>query len=141
MGTFKLRNRDADPGLRKAGSSAEKSSTTDRLGASRHALTVGFLADMVFAIGQRILPAFCGARVLFSKRLMFASLLLLNAGCALRVCAEIPAYEGFTYARIAWQVLPFSAILELTAVALFAANLLITFSRPPAHLMSAPAAS
>ena len=102
---------------------------------------MGFLADMVFAIGQRILPAFCGARVLFSKRLMFASLLLLNAGCALRVCAEIPAYEGFTYARIAWQVLPFSAILELTAVAQFAANLLITFSRPPAHLMSMPAAS
>jgi uncharacterized protein involved in response to NO len=102
-------------------------------GASRHALTVGFLATMVFAIGQKILPAFCGARVLFSGGLMFASLLLLNAGCTLRVSSEVLAYEG--YARWAWQVLPFSAILELTAVTLFAVNLAVTFLRPPAHLL------
>ena len=101
-------------------------------GASRHALTVGFLAAMVFAIGQRILPAFCGARVLFSKRLMFASLALLNIGCALRVGAEIPAYEGFS--ALAWRILPVSAVTELAAVTLFAANLLVTFLRPPAHL-------
>jgi uncharacterized protein involved in response to NO len=62
-------------------------------GASRHALTVGFLSTMVFAIGQRILPAFCGMKVLFSKRLMFASLALLNLVCLVRVVAEIPAYE------------------------------------------------
>jgi hypothetical protein len=36
-------------------------------GASRHALTVGFLSTMVFAIGQRVLPAFCGMRLLYSK--------------------------------------------------------------------------
>ena len=88
---------------------------------------------MVFAIGQKILPAFCGARLLFSKNLMFASLLLLNIGCTLRVGAEIPAYEGF--AQQAWHVLPVSAITELTAVTLFAANLLFTFIRRPAHLM------
>jgi hypothetical protein len=29
-------------------------------GASRHALTAGFMATMVFAIGQRVLPAFTG---------------------------------------------------------------------------------
>ena len=29
-------------------------------GASRHALTVGFVAMMVFCIGQRVLPAFSG---------------------------------------------------------------------------------
>jgi hypothetical protein len=29
-------------------------------GDSRHALTAGFLATMVFAIGQRVLPAFTG---------------------------------------------------------------------------------
>jgi len=102
-------------------------------GASRHALTVGFLAAMVFAIGQRILPAFCGARVLFSRGLMFASLLLLNIGCALRVSSEIPAYEGM--AHWAWAVLPVSALIEMAAVTLFAANLAITFLRPPAHLL------
>ena len=103
-------------------------------GASRHTLTVGFLSTMVFAIGQKILPAFCGARVLFSKNLMFASLALLNLGCALRVGSEIPAYEG--YLRQAWSVLPVSAVIELAAVTLFAANLAITFLRPPAHLLT-----
>lgn len=103
-------------------------------GASRHAVTVGFLGAMVFAIGQRVLPAFCGARVLFSPRLMFASLILLNAGCTLRVASEIPAYEGFAHAWLFWRILPISAITELTAVTLFAANLIVTFCRKPAHL-------
>jgi hypothetical protein len=97
-------------------------------GGSRHALTVGFLSTMVFAIGQKILPAFCGGRVLFSKRLMFASLALVNLGCALRVGSEIPAYEG--YLRQAWTVLPVSAVVELTAFTLFAANLSISLLRP-----------
>ena len=95
-------------------------------GASRHALTVGFLAAMVFAIGQKVLPSICGTRTLFSERVMFSSIVLLNLGCALRVCSEIPAYEGF--AEQAWQVLPVSAVTELTAVTLFAANLLFTFA-------------
>lgn len=101
-------------------------------GASRHALTVGFLATMVFCIGQRVLPAFCGMHVLFSKRLMFAALLLLNIGCVLRVACEIPAYEWNL--PWAWHVLPISAMTELTAVALFITNLLATFLRQPPHL-------
>jgi hypothetical protein len=109
---------------------------TDRAGgvwgASRHALTVGFLATMVFSIGPKILPAFCGARVLFSPQLMLFSLILLNAGCLMRVCSEILAYEG--YANHAWSVLPVSAVIELAAVTIFAANLGATFLRPPAHL-------
>jgi hypothetical protein len=95
-------------------------------GASRHALTVGFLASMVFAIGQRVLPAFCGMHVLFSPRLMFASLALLMSGCALRVCAEIGAYQGYVPAL--WPLLPVSAVIEMTAVTLFACNLLITIA-------------
>ena len=102
-------------------------------GASRHALTVGFLAAMVFSIGPKILPAFCGARILFSPKLMFFSLVLLNAGCLARVCAEIAAYEG--YASGAWPVLPWSAMIEFAAVTIFALNLGVTLLRPPAHLM------
>jgi hypothetical protein len=108
-------------------------------GASRHALTVGFLSTMVFAIGQRILPAFCGARVLYSPRLMLASLAALNIGCVLRVASEIPAYEANV--RIAWHVLPCSAVIELLAVSLFAANLALTLLQPPAHLRSVVAIS
>ena len=104
-------------------------------GAARHALTVGFISTMVFAIGQRVLPAFGGARVLFSPRLMFASLAALTVGCALRVSSEIPAYEG--YSQFAWHVLPCSAVIELIAVTVFAANILMTFMQPPAHLKHA----
>lgn len=101
-------------------------------GASRHALTVGFVAVMVFTIGQRVLPAFCGMRVLWSTELMFWSLLLLNAGCMLRVSMEPLAYELDW--QIAWRLLPVSAVLELTAVTLFVLNLVGTLMQRPAHL-------
>jgi uncharacterized protein involved in response to NO len=97
-------------------------------GASRHALTVGFLATMVFAIGQRVLPAFSGMRLLYSRKLMFASLAVLNLGCLLRVASEIPAYEANL--SVAWRILPVSAVTELTAVTLFAFNLGITMVLP-----------
>lgn len=96
-------------------------------GASRHALTVGFLATMVFAIGQRVLPAFSGMKVLFSTKLMFAGLSLLTLGCALRVSSEVLAYQGFMHSAWAW--LPVSALIEMTAVTLFAINLFATFMR------------
>ena len=103
-------------------------------GASRHALTVGFISTMVFSIGQRVLPAFCGMRVLFSPSIMCTSLALLNAGCVLRVVSEIGTYEG--YMPSLWPILPVSAVVEMTAVTAFAANLLLTFMQPAAHLRS-----
>lgn len=98
-------------------------------GASRHALTVGFIAAMIFCVGQRILPSFCGMRILWSSRLMLAMLVLLMIGCTLRVGSEILAYQG--YARWAWNILPISALIELIAVTLFAINLVVTFARAP----------
>ncbi len=95
-------------------------------GASRHALTVGFAATMVFAIGPRILPHFAGVYSIYSKRLMFLCLLLLQTGCLLRVASEPLAYEGFL--NFAWKVLPVSGTLELSAVLLFALNLVLTFA-------------
>jgi hypothetical protein len=94
-------------------------------GASRHALTVGFAATMVFAIGPRILPHFAGIQKIFSKRLMLLSLLCLQAGCLLRVSSEPVAYEGIV--SFAWKVLPVSGMFELCAVLGFAANLALTF--------------
>ncbi|HSU20192.1 MAG TPA: hypothetical protein VLI45_10660 [Acidobacteriaceae bacterium] len=101
-------------------------------GASRHAITVGFVAGMVFVIGQRLLPAFCGMRTLWSPKLMLWSLLALHVGCALRVTLEPLAYEG--YWRFAWRILPYSALVELAAVTLFAWNIFATLLQPPAHL-------
>jgi len=98
-------------------------------GASRHALTVGFIVTMVFCVGPRILPAFSGMRVLFSARLMSAALVILSVGCAIHVSSEIIAYQG--YAEWAWGLLPVSAIIEMTAITLFAVNLAVTFLRRP----------
>ena len=96
-------------------------------GGSRHALTVGFCAMMVMTVGPRILPHFAGVRNLWSRGLMFATLLLLLSGCTLRVSMEPLAYEGF--AHFAWKLLPISGCLELGAVLLFALQLIMTFAR------------
>ena len=105
-------------------------------GASRHALTVGFISVMILSVGQRILPAFAGMRALWSTRLMFLALALLTLGCALRVSAEVLAYQD--YASWAWKVLPPSALLELAALTLFAVNLVATFVLQPAHAIKEP---
>ena len=103
-------------------------------GASRHALTVGFVATMVFAIGQRVLPAFSGMRLLYSPKLMGCDLGLLALGCFMRVTSEVLAYQGI--AQSAWKVLPISAVIELTAVTLFAVNMIATFlSAPPSRFV------
>lgn len=101
-------------------------------GASRHALTVGFIAVMVMSVGQRILPAFAAMRLLWSTRLMFVALAFLTVGCTLRVSCEILAYQG--YADWAWSVLPASAILELVGITAFAANIFGTFLFEPSHV-------
>lgn len=105
-------------------------------GASRHALTVGFIAVMVLSIGQRILPAFAGMRLLWSPKLMFAGLLVLSIGCTLRVSCEVLAYQG--YAAWAWSVLPVSALFELAGLTLFATNILGTFLLQPSHACNQP---
>ncbi len=78
-----------------------------------------------------MLPAFTGMKLLFSPKLMFACLALLNVGCAIRVVAQVLAYEGFS--QRAWSALPVSAVAEMIAVALFAANLVFTFLSVAPH--------
>ena len=71
---------------------------------------------------------------------MFLSLLLLQAGCTLRVCSEPLAYEGIL--TFAWKTLPISGMLELSGVLVFAVNIVLTFllgrsafARTPVHEM------
>ena len=65
---------------------------------------------------------------------MLVMLVLLMTGCTLRVASEILAYQD--YATWAWTILPISALIELTAVAFFAVNLIATFMRPPVVVTS-----
>jgi hypothetical protein len=62
---------------------------------------------------------------------------LLTIGCFLRVSSEVIAYQGF--GNWAWTWLPASAITEMTAVTVFALNLMLTFSsRPPSSEAQPP---
>lgn len=100
-------------------------------GASRHALTVGFISIMILSVGQRVLPAFAGMRMLWSTKLMFGGLALVTLGSSLRVSCEILAYQE--YAAWAWSVLPLSALLELGGLTMFAINIVGTFVLEPSH--------
>lgn len=96
-------------------------------GASRHAITVGFIATLIFALAPRILPSFLNGRKLYSARIMAVSLWLLTTGCLLRVLSEAVAYSSG--GRL-WSVLPFSAFLELAAVLAFVVNMAATLTEP-----------
>lgn len=96
-------------------------------GASRHAVTVGFVVTLIFCVGPRILPSFLNRRQLFSRSLMALSLWFITAGCLLRVISEAAAYG--TLHSWAWMWLPISAYIELLAILLFVINLAATMLR------------
>ncbi|HVB40261.1 MAG TPA: NnrS family protein [Terriglobales bacterium] len=98
-------------------------------GAARHAVTVGFIATLIFSLGPRMLPTFLNHRQLFSSTMMALSLWVLTLGCALRVVSEAASYGA--PGSWTWSWLPLSAYLELTAVLLFVANLGLTLVRSP----------
>jgi len=84
---------------------------------SRKAITLPY--DLLSDIRFRQLPDV--------KKAHLICLLLLAAGCLLRVGAEILAYQALV--RSAWSWLAVSAICEMAAVSIFAFNLLVTFAR------------
>jgi hypothetical protein len=67
---------------------------------------------------------------------MFLALLLFTFGCAARVSCEVLAYQG--YAQWAWRVLPWSAVLELTALTTFGVNMIGTFILQPVDSVREP---
>ena len=100
------------------------------LGATRHALTVGFLTTLILGVGQRLLPIL-GHDLLAWPRLVVPIFVLIAAGNALRVAAELATLAW----PIAFRILPASAVLELTALALFAANIFRTLWPRPDPLL------
>jgi hypothetical protein len=91
-------------------------------GAWRHALTVGFITTMILGVGQRLVPIFI-KQPLFSTRLMLVSAAFILVGSAGRVTLELATIGHWSWA-FHWMGL--TGLLELTAIGLFAFNLLAT---------------
>jgi hypothetical protein len=91
-------------------------------GAWRHALTVGFITTMIMGVGYRILPIFI-KQPLASTRLMLVSATLIIAGNAGRVALELATTGGWPWA---YRWMGLTGLLELTALAMFAANVAMT---------------
>jgi hypothetical protein len=91
------------------------------LGAVRHGLTVGFMTTLILGVGQRLLPVL-GHTLLPWPRLVLPTFVLIATGNLLRVLTELAT----PLSAAAFVVLPFSAVLELAALALFTANALRT---------------
>lgn len=87
------------------------------LGATRHALTVGFLTTLILGVAQRLLPIL-SHDLLAWPRLVAPILALIATGNALRVATQLSTLAS----PIAFWIMPLSSLLELTALALFAAN-------------------
>jgi hypothetical protein len=100
------------------------------LGAARHALTVGFVTTLILGVGQRLVPIL-GHRLLAWPGLVVPIFVLIAAGNALRVASELATLAW----PLAFQIMPASAVLELAALSLFAANLFRTLWPRPDDLI------
>jgi hypothetical protein len=87
-------------------------------GATRHAITVGFISLMIVGVASRVVPTLNGVPI---HRLtpLWGPFLLLNAGCALRVVTQ--TWTDFT--PHAFPVAGVSGLLEVSGLALWEVHL------------------
>lgn len=87
-------------------------------GATRHAITVGFLSLMIVGVAAKVTPTLGGftPRALTS---LWAPFLLINLGCALRVVGQTLT----DFAPAAFPVAGISGLLEVTGLAIWGAHL------------------
>lgn len=96
---------------------------------ARHALTLGFLAQMIIGVSTRIVPAFSG-RGLWSWRWRDATFVLLNAAVLLRALQVVVELGG---PEVAWRWIALSGVLGFAAFVAFVVNLGMTVAgRGPA---------
>lgn len=84
--------------------------------AGRHALALGFLTQIVFGVGSRLIPALTGGNPLPTSAVR-AAIVLVNVAALLRVALEIVGPST----TLAAALLPLSGPLALAALAVFAA--------------------
>jgi hypothetical protein len=102
-------------------------------GATRHAITVGFVSLMIVGVASKVVPTLNGIR---SDRLaaLWGPFVLINLGCSLRVTGQI--LTDFT-AR-AFPLAGISGLLELTGLALWGVHLWLIMSGRPRLKLATP---
>ncbi|MHB8631716.1 MAG: NnrS family protein, partial [Candidatus Limnocylindria bacterium] len=103
-----------------------------QVSAARHALALGFVTLMIYAVAARALPAFLGRR-LWSLRLQAITLALGNLGVALRVVPQVVQARGAP----SDAVVGLSGMLAYVALALFTLNVVRTLRGPSAEAVAA----
>lgn len=93
-------------------------------GGIRHTLAVGFVTQIIFAVGTRALPVFAGRR-LYSDALTAAVLVLVNLAVLLRV---YPAFHEMGSQSWRYGAMGIGGVASVLAIALFAYNILRTVS-------------
>ncbi len=83
-------------------------------GAIRHAITVGFVSQMIVAVAARIAAEVRGARM-DRQGVPWSPLLLINAGCAVRVAGQ--AATDFT--PLAFPIIGPSGLVELAGLVIW----------------------
>jgi hypothetical protein len=87
-------------------------------GATRHAITVGFISMMILGVAAKVVPVLNGVDTRTLSRLWFP-FLLVNFGCLLRVSTQILT----DLAPQAFSVIGLSGILEITGIAVWGIGL------------------
>jgi hypothetical protein len=105
-----------------------------QVSAARHALALGFVTLMIYAVASRALPAFLDRR-LWSPRLQAATLAVANLAVAMRVGPQLVDATGAPSDAI----VGLSGILAYIALVLFALNVARTLRGPSAHAVAAGA--
>ena len=94
---------------------------------ARHAMAFGFAAQMVLGVASRVVPNFTG-KSLWSPTVRDAAFYLLNASMLVRAL-ELPIAFGMLVE--AWSWIAWSGPLGVTAMALFATNIIMTVRQQP----------
>jgi uncharacterized protein involved in response to NO len=93
--------------------------------AARHAFALGFVTLMIYGVAARALPSFLERR-LWSERLQLVTIVLANAGVALRVVPQAIGAEG----GAATGLVAASGALAYAALVVFATNVVRTVFGP-----------
>jgi len=96
-----------------------------QVSAARHALALGFVTLMIYALAPRVLPAFLG-RGPWDLRLQAATLAVANLGIALRVGPQLIAASG----AAADALVGLSGVLAYIALVLFTVSVARTIRGP-----------